>query len=163
MNRLIQGDVGSGKTIVAFLALLLAVSNGFQGALMAPTELLAAQHFEQLMRLTESYQLPFRPALLTGSVSACAKKEIYRGIREGEVNVVIGTHALIQEKVTYLKLGLVITDEQHRFGVRQREQLNENIIIEGRIIDVSSFYFGKITGRPHCRPPYTSLNLQFLY
>ena len=125
MNRLIQGDVGSGKTIVAFLALLLAVSNGFQGALMAPTELLAAQHFEQLMRLTESYQLPFRPALLTGSVSACAKKEIYRGIREGEVNVVIGTHALIQEKVTYLKLGLVITDEQHRFGVRQREQLNE--------------------------------------
>lgn len=125
MNRLIQGDVGSGKTIVAFLALLLAVSNGYQGALMAPTELLAAQHFEQLCRLTEKYGLPFRPALLTGSVSASARKELYQNIREGEVNVIIGTHALIQEKVSYHKLGLVITDEQHRFGVRQRELLNE--------------------------------------
>lgn len=125
MNRLVQGDVGSGKTIVAFLALLLAVSNGYQGALMAPTELLAAQHFEQLCQLTQKYKLPFSPVLLTGSVGASAKKELYRSIGEGEANVIIGTHALIQEKVSYHKLGLVITDEQHRFGVRQRELLNE--------------------------------------
>lgn len=125
MNRLVQGDVGSGKTIVAFLALLLAVSNGYQGAMMAPTEILAAQHFEQMVQLTDKHGLPFRPVLLTGSVSASAKKEIYQRIRDGDVNVIIGTHALIQEKVNYQKLGLVITDEQHRFGVRQRELLNE--------------------------------------
>jgi len=125
MNRLVQGDVGSGKTIVAFLALLLTVSNGYQGALMAPTEILAAQHFEQICGLTEKYGLPFRPVLLTGSTGASARKELYRSICEGEANVVIGTHALIQEKVNYHKLGLVITDEQHRFGVRQRELLNE--------------------------------------
>lgn len=125
MNRLVQGDVGSGKTIVAFLALLLAVSNGYQGALMAPTEILASQHFEQLCQLTEKYSLPFHPALLTGSVSASARKKLYQDIQKGEVNVIIGTHALIQEKVSYHKLGLVITDEQHRFGVRQRELLNE--------------------------------------
>ena len=125
MNRLVQGDVGSGKTILAFLALLLAVSNGCQGALMAPTEILASQHFEQLCRMTREYHLPFRPVLLTGSLSAGAKKEIYKQIKEGTANVVIGTHALIQEKVVYQKLALVITDEQHRFGVRQREMLGQ--------------------------------------
>lgn len=125
MNRLIQGDVGSGKTILAFLGLLLCISNGYQGALMAPTEILAAQHFEQMQQLVEKYKLPFKPALLTGSVSAKGKKELYSRIEAGEVNVVIGTHALIQEKVTYKNLALVITDEQHRFGVRQRETLNE--------------------------------------
>ena len=125
MNRLVQGDVGSGKTILAFLALLLTVSNGYQGALMAPTEILAAQHFEQLFAMTKQYGLPFKPVLLTGSSGVSAKREIYRQIKDGEVNVIIGTHALIQEKVTYQKLGLVITDEQHRFGVRQREILNE--------------------------------------
>ena len=125
MNRLVQGDVGSGKTILAFLCLLLTVSNGCQGALMAPTELLASQHFEQLCSMTEKYGLPFKPALLTGSVGAAAKRKIYKQIEEGEVNVIIGTHALIQEKVVYQKLALVITDEQHRFGVRQREILSE--------------------------------------
>lgn len=125
MNRLIQGDVGSGKTVLAFLALLLAASNGYQGALMAPTEVLALQHFEQLSQLTKQYSLPLRPVLLTGSTSVAAKKEIYREIETGEVNVVIGTHALIQEKVNYKGLALVITDEQHRFGVRQREMLGE--------------------------------------
>lgn len=124
MNRLIQGDVGSGKTILAFLALLLTVTNGYQGALMAPTEILAAQHFEQLAFMTKQYGLPFNPVLLTGSVGAAARREIYRQIESGEVNVIIGTHALIQEKVRYQKLGLVVTDEQHRFGVRQREVLN---------------------------------------
>lgn len=125
MNRLVQGDVGSGKTILAFLALLLTVSNGYQGALMAPTEILAAQHFEQLSAMTKNYGLPLNPVLLTGSLGAAARREIYRSIESGEKNVVIGTHALIQEKVTYRNLGLVITDEQHRFGVRQREILNE--------------------------------------
>lgn len=125
MNRLVQGDVGSGKTILAFLALLLTVSNGYQGALMAPTEILAAQHFEQLSAMAKSYGLPLKPVLLTGSLGAAARREIYRSIESGERNVVIGTHALIQEKVTYRNLGLVITDEQHRFGVRQREILNE--------------------------------------
>lgn len=125
MNRLVQGDVGSGKTILAFLSLLLTISNGYQGALMAPTEILAAQHFEQLSSMTKQYHLPFKPVLLTGSVSASAKKEIYRQIEDGEFNVIIGTHALIQEKVRYRNLALVITDEQHRFGVRQRELLGE--------------------------------------
>lgn len=123
MNRLIQGDVGSGKTIVAFLALLLCVSNGYQGALMAPTEILATQHFEQMQKMVRAYELPFTPVLLTGSVSASGKREIYEKIESGEANVVIGTHALIQEKVNYQNLALVITDEQHRFGVRQREAL----------------------------------------
>lgn len=125
MNRLIQGDVGSGKTVLAFLALLLTVSNGYQGALMAPTEILASQHFEQISGMTRKYNLPFKPVLLTGSISAAGKKEIYREIEEGRANLIIGTHALIQEKVTYQKLALVITDEQHRFGVRQREILGE--------------------------------------
>lgn len=125
MNRLIQGDVGSGKTILAFLALLICVENGFQGAMMAPTEILATQHYEQLCKMTKQYELPFRPVLLTGALSAAAKKKIYQEMESGEANVVIGTHALIQEKVTYLNLALVITDEQHRFGVRQREALNQ--------------------------------------
>lgn len=125
MNRLVQGDVGSGKTILAFLSLLLAVSNGYQGALMAPTEILATQHFEQLCQMAREYALPIKPVLLTGSISAAGKKEIYGQIEAGEVNVIIGTHALIQEKVNYSRLALVITDEQHRFGVRQRELLSE--------------------------------------
>ena len=123
MNRLVQGDVGSGKTILAFLSLLLCVSNGYQGALMAPTEVLAAQHYESMAAMTETYGLPFRPALLTGSMTAKEKRRIYEGILCGTVNVVIGTHALIQERVEYRNLALVITDEQHRFGVRQRERL----------------------------------------
>lgn len=123
MNRLIQGDVGSGKTILAFLALLMCVANGYQGAMMAPTEVLAGQHYETMRKLTEKYRLPFRPVLLTGSMSAKEKREAYEEIRNGEANVIIGTHALIQEKVEYKNLALVVTDEQHRFGVRQRERL----------------------------------------
>lgn len=125
MNRLVQGDVGSGKTILAIMALLLAVSNGYQGALMTPTEILASQHFEQLCQLTQRYGLPFRPVLLTGSLKAAARRQAYSQLSAGEVNVAIGTHALIQEKVSYQNLALVITDEQHRFGVRQRELLGE--------------------------------------
>lgn len=123
MNRLIQGDVGSGKTILAFLALLMAVSNGYQGALMAPTEVLAKQHFDNLISMVEDYSLPFKPILLTGSTSAKDKRQTYEMIENGLVNVIIGTHAIFQEKVIYKNLALVITDEQHRFGVRQRETL----------------------------------------
>lgn len=125
MNRLVQGDVGSGKTILAFLSLLMCSANGCQGAMMAPTEVLAKQHFESLMKLKEQYKLRIHPVLLTGSTTAKDKKEIYAQIESGEADVIIGTHALIQEKVTYYKLALVITDEQHRFGVRQRETLAE--------------------------------------
>ncbi len=124
MNRLIQGDVGSGKTIIALLALLTCAGNGFQGALMAPTEVLAAQHFESFKEIIEKYNLTtIKPVLLTGALSAKDKKEAQRMIAEGEVNCIIGTNALIQAKVDYKNLALVVTDEQHRFGVRQRESL----------------------------------------
>lgn len=131
MNRLVQGDVGSGKTILAALALLLAASNGFQGAMMAPTEVLAVQHFQTLQEYTKRYQLPFRPVLLTGSLTAKEKREAYERIETGACNLIIGTHALIQEKVNYSKLALVITDEQHRFGVRQREVFSRKGAGEG--------------------------------
>ncbi|WP_029232173.1 ATP-dependent DNA helicase RecG [Butyrivibrio sp. VCB2006] len=124
MNRLIQGDVGSGKTVIALLALLTAAANGYQGALMAPTEVLAAQHFESFKELIEKYNIQhLKPVLLTGALSAKDKKEAQRQISEGEANCIIGTNALIQAKVNYKNLALVVTDEQHRFGVRQREAL----------------------------------------
>ncbi len=123
MNRLIQGDVGSGKTILAFLALLMCAANGCQGAMMAPTEVLAKQHYESIVQLKNEYRLPICPVLLTGSTPARDRKIIYEQISNGEANVIIGTHALIQEKTAYHKLSLVVTDEQHRFGVRQRESL----------------------------------------
>ena len=124
MSRLVQGDVGSGKTVIAFLAMVLSAENGFQSALMVPTEVLANQHYEGFLRLMEEQNIAScHPVLLTGSTTARQKREIYQKIADGEVNVIIGTHALIQEKVKYKNLGLVITDEQHRFGVRQREAL----------------------------------------
>lgn len=125
MNRLVQGDVGSGKTILAFLSLIMCAANGYQGAMMAPTEVLARQHYESLMKLNTEYGLQIHPVLLTGSVGAKDRREIYAQIESGEADIVIGTHALIQEKVVYKSLSLVITDEQHRFGVRQRETLAE--------------------------------------
>ena len=124
MSRMIQGDVGSGKTILAFLSLLMTVTNGFQGALMAPTEVLAKQHFENLTDLTKKYKLPFKPVLLTGSVTKKDKQAIYDDLKNGRANIAIGTHALITEGVTYNNLALVITDEQHRFGVNQREAIS---------------------------------------
>lgn len=123
MNRLIQGDVGSGKTILAVLALLMCAANGYQGAMMAPTEILAVQHFETISGYVKKYGIAFRPVLLTGSMTAKEKREAYAKIASGEANLIIGTHALIQEKVEYSSLALVVTDEQHRFGVRQRETL----------------------------------------
>lgn len=123
MSRLVQGDVGSGKTILAVLALMLAGFNGCQGALMAPTEVLARQHFETVKEMFLTYEIPLTPILLTGSMKAKEKREAYAQIESGEADIIIGTHALIQDKVNYHNLGLVVTDEQHRFGVRQRETL----------------------------------------
>lgn len=123
MNRLVQGDVGSGKTIIAILSLLECAANGYQGALMAPTEVLASQHYEDVMSYVECYHIALKPILLVGSMTPKEKKAAYEKIASGEVNLVIGTHAIIQEKVSFAKLGLVVTDEQHRFGVRQRETL----------------------------------------
>ena len=123
MNRLVQGDVGSGKTILAVLALLQAACNGFQGALMAPTEVLAKQHFQSVTELFETYGIKKKVVLVTGSMTAKEKRTAYEQIASHEADIIIGTHALIQEKVVYDKLALVITDEQHRFGVGQREAL----------------------------------------
>ena len=125
MARLVQGDVGSGKTILAFLAMLLSAQNGYQAALMVPTEVLAVQHFEGLKQLLEEHQLDFEAVLLTGSIKAKERREIYQKIENGKAKLIIGTHALIQENVNYKNLALVITDEQHRFGVHQREDLSK--------------------------------------
>ncbi|WP_417039565.1 ATP-dependent DNA helicase RecG [Clostridium porci] len=124
MNRLIQGDVGSGKTIIAILALLQAAYNGYQGALMAPTEVLARQHYESITALFEEQGIEKKAVLVTGSMTAREKRLAYEAIASHEADIIIGTHALIQEKVVYDKLALVITDEQHRFGVGQRELLS---------------------------------------
>ncbi len=125
MRRLIQGDVGSGKTVVAMLALVKAVENGLQGAFMAPTEILANQHYETFSTMLERFGI--RVALLSGKVtrSAKVKKEIYRQTENHEIDIVIGTHALVQEGLSFAKLGLVVTDEQHRFGVAQRSSLEK--------------------------------------
>lgn len=123
MSRLVQGDVGSGKTILAFLAMFLVADNGYQAALMAPTEVLARQHYEGFLKLMEEQGLSFPTVLLTGSDTAKEKRIAYGRIASGEAAIIIGTHALIQEKVEYANLALVITDEQHRFGVKQREAL----------------------------------------
>ena len=123
MSRLAQGDVGSGKTILAFLAMILTFENGYQSALMVPTEVLARQHFEAFQTLVREQGLDIPAVLLTGSNTAKEKRLIYEKIREGKTSVIIGTHALIQEAVQYQNLALVITDEQHRFGVKQREAL----------------------------------------
>ena len=119
MNRLLQGDVGSGKTIVAFISMYANYLSGYQSALMAPTEILATQHYEEAKRLFSDYDI--NVALLTSSTSSKDKKVIYKGLEDGSISIVIGTQSLIQENVKYKSLGLVITDEQHRFGVNQRD------------------------------------------
>ncbi len=125
MQRLIQGDVGSGKTIIAFLAMADAAHNGCQSAIMAPTEVLARQHYDSFTEMCEQFGLPFPIILITGSMTAKQKREAYQKVIESPDALIIGTHALIQEKVIYNRLALVITDEQHRFGVRQREVFSE--------------------------------------
>ena len=121
MNRLIQGDVGSGKTLVALLTMLIAVGNGFQAALMAPTEILAQQHFESISEFVKN--LPIKVSKLTGSVKKSARKIIHEELENGTIHLLIGTHALIEDTVKFKNLGLVVIDEQHRFGVAQRAKL----------------------------------------
>ncbi|MDO4488633.1 MAG: ATP-dependent DNA helicase RecG [Eubacteriales bacterium] len=125
MNRLIEGDVGSGKTIVAVLALMYMAFNGYQGALMAPTEVLARQHAETIMKLFNAQGINLTVALITGSMTAKEKETAYEHIKNGDAQIIIGTHALFQDKVEYKSLGLIVTDEQHRFGVAQREALSQ--------------------------------------
>lgn len=127
MNRLLQGDVGSGKTIVAMIAMYMNQLSGYQSALMAPTEILAVQHYQNLLKLVEGMGISV--ALLTGKTTSKEKKDIYNGLESGTIDMIIGTHALISEKVEYKNLGLVITDEQHRFGVRQRSNLKNKGIL----------------------------------
>ena len=121
MNRLLQGDVGSGKTMVAVLTALIAVGNGFQACIMAPTEVLAQQHYKNITK----YLAPtgVRAALLTGSSKAAERREIHQGLQEGSISIIVGTHALIEDNVAFRNLGLAIIDEQHRFGVDQRARL----------------------------------------
>jgi ATP-dependent DNA helicase RecG len=121
MNRLLQGDVGSGKTIVALMSILIALDNGFQACLMAPTEILANQHFEGVVDLLKGMNLNVQ--LLTGSVKTAKRREIHEQLENGELDILIGTHALIEDKVKFHKLGFVVIDEQHRFGVQQRSKL----------------------------------------
>ncbi|MAZ73299.1 MAG: ATP-dependent DNA helicase RecG [Flavobacteriaceae bacterium] len=121
MNRLLQGDVGSGKTIVAFMAMLLALDNGFQACLMAPTEILSAQHYNGLLEYCDKLNIGI--ALLTGSSTASQRKEIHAQLNSGQLHILIGTHALLEDKVQFKNLGLAIIDEQHRFGVAQRSKL----------------------------------------
>ncbi len=125
MNRLIQGDVGSGKTIVALLAMMDCCYAGYQSALMAPTEVLAAQHYEAFSEIIEKNNIPLKCVLLTGSLSAAVKRNTQACIATGEADIIIGTHAVITDKVEFNRLGLVVTDEQHRFGVHQREALHK--------------------------------------
>lgn len=121
MNRLLQGDVGSGKTIVAFLAMLIALDNDFQACLMAPTEILATQHYNNLIEWAE--KLDIRIELLTGSTKTSERRAIHEGLEDGSLHILIGTHALLEDKVRFKNLGLAIVDEQHRFGVEQRSKL----------------------------------------
>ena len=123
MNRLVQGDVGSGKTILAVLALVNTALSGYQGAMMVPTEVLANQHYEYMTKLFEEHRINVKPVLLIGSMTAARKRYVYQLIESGEADIVIGTHALIQDKAVYNNLALVVTDEQHRFGVNQRNNL----------------------------------------
>ena len=122
MQRLLQGDVGSGKTVVAAIALYATMTAGFQGALMVPTEILAQQHMESLQQLFDPLEVR---TVLTGSTKTKERRLILEELVNGEIDIVVGTHALIQQDVSFHQLGLVITDEQHRFGVNQRKILRE--------------------------------------
>jgi ATP-dependent DNA helicase RecG len=132
MNRLLQGDVGSGKTIVALLSMLLAADNGFQSCLMAPTEILAQQHYHGLSELLKDMGVEL--ALLTGSTKTAARKKIMQGLQDGSLHFVVGTHAVIEEKVQFHNLGFVVVDEQHRFGVAQRAKLWEKAVIPPHVL-----------------------------
>lgn len=132
INRLVQGDVGSGKTVVAMVLLLYIIENGYQGVIMAPTEILAAQHY---LSIKDDFEkLGVRTELLTGSVKGKKKEELLQGIKNGEISLVIGTHALIEDNVEFEKLGLIVIDEQHRFGVVQRKKLRDKGILSNLLV-----------------------------
>jgi len=157
MNRLLQGDVGSGKTIVALLSMLLAIDNGFQATIMAPTEILANQHYMAVSELLEGMDIQVE--ILTGSVKTKKRREIHANLENGSLHILVGTHALLEDKVKYKKLGIAIIDEQHRFGVKQRAKLwNKNSIpsqtlAQGEEIEKTekSRSFGEVRGAlpPH--------------
>ncbi|MCH1547647.1 MAG: ATP-dependent DNA helicase RecG [Flavobacteriaceae bacterium] len=133
MNRLLQGDVGSGKTIVAFMSILIAIDNGFQTCLMAPTEILSVQHYDSFIEIAKTLKINIK--ILTGSTKDSIKKEIYNALEKGDIDLLIGTHSLIQDKVRFKNLGLAIIDEQHKFGVAQRSMLwAKNIIPPNMLI-----------------------------
>ena len=132
MNRLLQGDVGSGKTLVALLSMLLALDNGFQAAMLAPTEILAQQHFKSISRFLEG--LPVVVRLLTGSTKAAERKSLLTALRLGEVHILVGTHALLEDRVVFHKLGLVVIDEQHRFGVEQRARMQAKAAVPPHVL-----------------------------
>jgi len=168
MHRLLQGDVGAGKTIVALLAALVAMENGLQAAFMAPTEILAGQHFGNIARLLS--QSRFRVDLLTGSTPGLKKHTLYSHIERGTTNLIVGTHALVQESIKFHKLGLVVIDEQHRFGVAQRAALRAKGLSPDVLLmtatpiprtlaltDYSELDVSKITDLPPGRTPVTTL------
>lgn len=132
MNRLLQGDVGSGKTIVALLSMLLAADNGFQSCMMAPTEILAQQHYHSIQKLTKT--LPIQIHILTGSTKAAQRKKILQSLLDGSCQFIVGTHALVEDKVVFKNLGLAIVDEQHRFGVEQRAKLWKKATVAPHIL-----------------------------
>ena len=132
MNRLLQGDVGSGKTIVAFMSMLLALDNGFQSCLMAPTEILANQHFNGLNELAKDLNITIK--ILTGSTKTSERKIIHEALENGSLHILIGTHALLEDKVIFHNLGLAIIDEQHRFGVEQRSKLWKKNVIPPHVL-----------------------------
>lgn len=136
MNRLLQGDVGSGKTMVALLVMLIAIDNGFQSAMMAPTEILANQHYEGISELLENTDL--KVALLTGSTKTAERKVLFEQLKSGELHILIGTHALLEDKVVFNNLGLVIIDEQHRFGVAQRSRMWKKNTLHPHILVMSA-------------------------
>ncbi|MDF2615965.1 MAG: recG, partial [Sedimentibacter sp.] len=143
MNRLVQGDVGSGKTIVAIYAILCAVGSGYQSSMMAPTEILALQHYDTIMEYLKMADLNINVAFLSGSTKAKEKKKILEDLKNGEIQIIIGTHALIEKDVEFKNIGLVVTDEQHRFGVRQRAAISNkgsNPHILGKTIIYSSSF-----------------------
>lgn len=136
MNRLLQGDVGSGKTIVAFMSMLIALDNGFQACLMAPTEILSVQHYNELNNLSKELKISIK--LLTGSSNTLERKKIYESLENGELQILIGTHALLEDKVKFKNLGLAIIDEQHRFGVAQRSKLWKKSSLPPHILVMSA-------------------------
>ena len=136
MNRLLQGDVGSGKTIVAFMTSLIAIDNNYQACLMAPTEILAIQHYKSIKKSSQNLNLNI--SLLTGSTKKKEREEINIELKNGNINLIVGTHTLIEEKIIFKNLGLAIIDEQHRFGVAQRSRLWKKNLIPPHILIMSA-------------------------